>query len=56
MMATMLADMQITLQIAMENHLVAFWAFLPQVFWNVRLFHEGAKFGTNEIRKPIQEV
>ena len=53
MIITVLADMQILVQVAMEDHLIAAWAFVPQIFRHIVLVDQRPKLGAHEVRQPV---
>src|SRR5262249_29188365 len=54
--AAMGADMQRRLQLAVEDHLAALRAFVPEVVRHVGLAHEGPQLRPDEIGQPAHDV
>ncbi len=56
MMAAIAADMEIGLELAVEQHLLAGWAFLPQIVRRPLLADDRADFGQDKIGEPAHSV
>src|SRR3546814_4740032 len=51
--AAMRADMQVRFEIAVENHLPAVRAFVPEVVRYVLLLHQRTDLGPHEVGQPV---